>query len=51
MSSSSEGEFPWAELDLAPTHDISEIQRAYARLLKTIDLASQRDAFQNLRRA
>jgi hypothetical protein len=51
MSSNSEGEFPWAELDLAPTRDTAEIQRAYARLLKTIDLASQRDAFQNLRRA
>ena len=51
MSSNSEGEFPWAELRLAPTRDIAEIQRAYARLLKTLDLASQRDAFQNLRRA
>jgi hypothetical protein len=51
MSSNSEGEFPWAELDLAPTRGIAEIQRAYARLLKTLDLTTERDAFQNLRRA
>ena len=49
--SSSELGFPWSELDLAATRDISEIQRAYARRLKTIDLARERDAFLALRRA
>jgi hypothetical protein len=51
VNSDSERGFPWSELGLAPTRDIAEIQRAYARCLKTIDLASERDAFQALRRA
>ena len=49
--SSSELEFPWNELGLAPTHEVGEIQRAYARRLKTLDLSSEREAFRALRRA
>jgi hypothetical protein len=49
--STSELGFPWNELDLAATRDTSEIQRAYARRLKTIDVARERDAFLALRRA
>ena len=50
-NSSSDVAFPWNELGVAPTRYTSEIQRAYARRLKTIDVASERDAFLALRRA
>ncbi len=51
MNSGFDAEYPWDELALAPTGDVAEIQRAYARRLKTIDLATEREAFQVLRRA
>ncbi|MBI5261092.1 MAG: hypothetical protein HY852_04660 [Bradyrhizobium sp.] len=51
MSSASEPPFPWRELAIAPTQDDTEIRRAYANRLKTIDPAADPAAFQALRRA
>ncbi|HET9240291.1 MAG TPA: hypothetical protein VFO10_23715 [Oligoflexus sp.] len=41
----------WEVLGLAPTEDIKEIKRAYARHLKTLDLSKDAAAFQVLREA
>lgn len=38
-------------LGIAPTHDVRTIKRAYAVVLKTIDQASEREAFERLRQA
>ena len=42
---------PWAILDMAPTHDIREIKRAYARLLKANRPDDNPDGFQRLHQA
>ena len=51
MNSGSDLGFPWNELGLAPTREVSEIRSAYARRLKTIDISREPEAFQALRRA
>lgn len=42
---------PWAVLGIAPTPDARDIRRAYARMLKTIDVDGEPDRFVALREA
>jgi hypothetical protein len=44
-------DWPWSELDLAPTADRAEIKRAYAAKLKTLDRERDVEGFQALRTA
>lgn len=44
-------DWPWSELDIAPTADRAEIKRAYAAKLKTLDRERDVEGFQALREA